>query len=115
MFKVVLPKTQKTLAVLLACFALTACGAHYGAARIVTDPPGAQVINDKDGQVLGTTPLTHVWEHTTGRNQNILVKFEQDGYYSKAHAFWLAMRHRNQKDALNEPQLVEVKLRKIGE
>ena len=108
-------KVHNTIITLLACLVLTACSAHYGAAYIETEPPGAEVINDKDGNVIGITPLTYVWEHTTGRNQNIIVKFKKDGYYPKDHGFWLAMRHRNQKDALNEPERVKVVLRKIGE
>jgi hypothetical protein len=101
-------------ALLFSTLLLTACGAHYGAAKIVSFPPGAEVINLDDGTVIGNTPVTMRWKDGNGNRQQIAVRVRHPGYYEKVMPFWLSMRHRSEKAALSNPQLVEITMQKIG-
>ncbi len=95
--------------------ALSACGAHYGAAKIVSTPPGAEVINLDDGTVIGNTPVTMRWKHSSGDRQHIPVRLKKPGYYEKVSSFWLSMRHGSEQAANENPQLVEITMQKKGE
>ncbi len=106
---------RKTFASLLLCATLSACGAHYGAARFVSEPPGAEVINLDDGTVIGTTPITHYWKDGSGTRQHIPVRLKLNGHYEKVSSFWLSMRHKTQRDAVENAQLVEIVMVKKGE
>ena len=99
----------------LCCLALSACGAHYGAARFVSDPPGAEVINLDDGTVIGTTPVTMFWKDGNGSRQMVPIRLKLNGYYEKVSSFWLSMRHSSAKEALENAQQVEVAMQKKGE
>lgn len=94
---------------------LAGCASHYGAAVIVSTPPGAEVIDKETKEVIGITPLTMHWKNGTGTRETITLELSKAGYYSKTSAFWLDMRERNAKAALAEPLEVEVKMQKIGE
>ncbi len=98
----------------IVCFMLSACGAHYGAARIVSFPPGAEVFNT-DGTLIGNTPVTMRWKEGSANRQKIAVRVRTPGYYEKTSSFWLSMRHNSENKALDNPQLVEITLQKIGE
>ncbi len=104
----------RLLIILSASLLLTACGAHYGAARIVSFPPGAEVINTDDGTIIGNTPVTMRWKDGSGNRQQIAVRVRHPGYYEKVMPFWLSMRHRSESAALENPQLVEITMQKIG-
>lgn len=93
----------------------TACASHYGAAHIVSQPAGAEVINSDDGSVLGVTPLTAWWKDGNNNRQNVILRFKKDGYYEKVTAFWLSMQHGSIENAKANKQLFEVSLQKIGE
>jgi len=97
------------------CLTLSACGAHYGAAKFVSDPPGAEVTNADDGTVIGITPVTMFWKDSSGKRQHPAIRLKKDGYHEKISSFWLSMRHKNQEDAIENAQLVEVKMQKRGE
>jgi len=105
----------KTLFTIFLCFTLSACASHYGAARIVSNPPGAEVIDSDDGTLLGVTPLTVWFKDDSAVRQTKTLRLKKPGYYQKVSAFWLSMRHKNQEAANANPQLVEVALQKIGE
>lgn len=102
-----------TTAVVLSLL-LSACGSHYGAAKIVSFPPGAEVFNT-DGTLIGNTPVTMRWKDGSGNRQKIAVRVRTPGYYEKTSSFWLSMRHNSENKALDNPQLVEITLQKIGE
>ena len=89
---------------------VSACSTHYGAAKIVSSPPGAEVISDEDGTIIGITPTTAWWRDGSSRRKNIILRFKKDGYYEKVTPFWLSMRHNSLKDAQENTQLVEVVL-----
>ena len=97
----------KNIIVILTIAIISGC-AHYGAARIVSNPAGAEVINLDDGTLLGTTPTTVWWKDSGGNRKNITVRFKKPGYKEKVTQFWLSMRHTSEKQARAEPQLVEV-------
>lgn len=87
---------------------LTGCvGNKYGAAYIVSNPPGAEVINLDDGTLLGVTPLKQVWRDD-GKRKFVNIQLDKDGYKDKATSFWLTLKHRTRKSAVNDPQFVEV-------
>lgn len=94
---------------------MSGCTTYYGAAVITSDPPGAQVINDEDGKVLGITPLTMSWKDGNANRQHIILDFSKDGYYKKISSFWLSMRYRTQSAAIDAPQSWEVTLEKKAE
>lgn len=97
------------------CIYLSACGSHYGAAYIVSNPPGAQVINTDDGSTLGVTPTTVWWKDSSSDRQYIAVRFRKNGYYEKVDSFWLSMRHSDVAAAMQDLTRVEVNLLKKGE
>ncbi len=108
-------KAGRLLLVLTTAINLSACAAHYGAAKIVSTPSGAQVINGEDGSIIGTTPVTMRWKNASGNRQTIILKLKKPGYYEKTSSFWLDMRKRNAKAATDNPQLVEIEMQKVGE
>jgi len=96
------------------CLVISACSTHHGAARIVSIPAGAQVVNIDDGSILGTTPLVLNFKNSNSDRLHLPVKLVKDGYYDKVSSFWLSMRHASQKSAEREPKLVELQLVKRG-
>ncbi len=103
-------KQTRLILILASSLLLGACSTHYGSAQIVSNPPGAEVISDEDGTIIGTTPTTAWWKDSSSRRKNIILRFKKDGYYEKVTPFWLSMRHKNLKDAQKSTQLVEVVL-----
>lgn len=96
--------------IIFLCLFVSACSSHYGAVKIVSDPPGAEVVSDEDGTVIGVTPTTAWWKNSSSNRQHIILRFKKDGYYEKVSSFWLSMRHKNLEDAQQNTQLVEVVL-----
>jgi len=88
-------KAGRLLLVLATMINLSACAAHYGAAKIVSTPSGAQVINGEDGSIIGNTPVTMRWKNANGNRRTIILKLKKTGYYEKTSSFWLDMRKRN--------------------
>lgn len=87
---------------------LTGCsGNKYGSAYIVSNPPGAEVINIDDGTILGVTPLKQVWQDE-GKRKFVNIQLDKEGYKDKATSFWLTLKHRTRKSAVNDPQFVEI-------
>ena len=97
-------------AILACCALLGACATYYGAAEIVSDPPGAEVINLDDGSIIGTTPVTFVRKDGSDRRQTIILRFKKEGFYDKTSSFWMTMRHRSAEQAQQDAQRVEVEL-----
>ncbi len=94
---------------------LPACATYYGAARISSVPAGAEVINLKDGTILGVTPTTVWWQSGSSDRQHVSLRIKLDGYYDKVAPFWLSMRHKTQADAMASPQVVDTALQRRGE
>lgn len=106
-------KSIRTLATaLISAVLLAGCASHYGAVTIVSDPPGAQVINPEDDSILGTTPLTTSWRDTSATRQYVAVRIKKAGFNDEISAFWVSMRHKSESAAKQEPKVVEVSLDK---
>jgi len=73
----------------------TACSTYYGAANINSVPDGSEVINDKDGSLLGVTPLTVWWKDSSSRKKQMILQIRKNGFYTKTAVFWLSMRHKS--------------------
>ncbi|HAU69481.1 MAG TPA: hypothetical protein DCW52_13915 [Gammaproteobacteria bacterium] len=95
--------------------ALSGCASYYGAAKISSVPAGAEVINLKDGTILGVTPTTVWWQDGNSDRQHISLRIKLDGYYDKVAPFWLSMRHQSQGDAMASPQVVDTVLQQRGD
>ncbi len=87
---------------------LAGCASHYGAAKIVSQPAGAEVINLDDGSVIGVTPLTTWWKDSNDSRQYIALRIKKPGFEEKISHFWLSMRHKSESSARENPQLVEM-------
>lgn len=107
-----LKKLAKTITVIGCSLLFSACSSHYGSATIISNPPGAEVISDEDGRVIGTTPTTAWWKDSSSRRKNIILRFKKDGYYEKVTPFWLSMRHTNLEQAKQGTQVLEVVLQR---
>ncbi len=108
-------RTNRILLCTLALAMLSGCASYYGAARITSEPSGAEVINLKDGTILGVTPTTVWWKTGSSDRQHISLRLKLDGYYDKVAPFWLSMRHKSQSEAMDSPQVVETVLQQRGD
>ena len=101
---------MKIFAAIAMLLAMSGC-ATYGAARITSQPPGAEVINLEDDSLLGTTPVIVHWKAEREESRLITVKFRKNGYHDKVTAFWVNMRHGSRSNAENDPQAVNIELK----
>jgi hypothetical protein len=92
---------------------LSAC-AGYGAARIVSIPQGAEVVNLDDDTIVGVTPVSVWWKESSSKPKFVNIRLRKAGYRTKVTAFWVNLRHSSREDALADPQQVKVKLDKTG-
>ena len=97
-------------AVLLA--ALSGCSS-YGAARIQSMPPGAEVINVNDDSVLGTTPLLITKKADREESRRISIRLRKPGYREAVETFWLQIRHSSRINAEYTPQEITVDLEPV--
>lgn len=108
-------KTLKNmkLAILVPMILLVISGcSSYGAARILSEPAGAEVVNLEDDSLLGTTPVMVHWKNDREESKLITVRFHKSGFDDKVTAFWVNMRHSSRAKAENEPQAVKVEMKK---
>lgn len=95
-------------------FFLTGCAAEknppFGAAEIVSTPPGADVMSLADNTTLGTTPFKHVRETMIGEEEYIIVKISKPGYDDKIISFFLDPKYEDEETAMENPQQVSVNL-----
>lgn len=82
----------------------------FGAAEIVSTPPGADVVNMLDNSMLGTTPFKYVKETEDGEAHYITVKVAKPGYEEKTVSFFLSPKYEDEETAMENPQSVEVNL-----
>lgn len=95
-------------------FGLSAC-VHHGAAKIVSNPAGAEVVNLEDDTVLGVTPVTVWWRESDNDRKHVNVRLQKEGYRDKTASFWVTLRHKSRNSALENPQFVETYLEKESE
>ena len=101
---------SRTIIIIAVVLMSSACSTYYGAANITSVPEGSEVINDKDGSLLGVTPLTVWWKDPSSRRQQMILQIRKDGFYTKTAVFWLSMRHKSKEAAIKEKQLVKFNL-----
>ncbi|PIE57210.1 MAG: hypothetical protein CSA34_00075 [Desulfobulbus propionicus] len=99
----------------LACVLATQVGCArkktYGAIEVVTDPPGAEVIDLKDDTHKGRTPVKVVWEGEQGRPEYVTLQMRKKGYREEITSVWVNTRHKSREAAMTNPQPVTVELR----
>lgn len=105
-----------------ACLAMIAAGsvlsgcvastAPYGSAAIVSEPAGAKVVNLKDGEEIGTTPLNYTLETEDGKAEYIQLLLTSPGYADQVTSFWINPRYDSAEDAEENPQAVKVNMKK---
>lgn len=91
---------------------LGACASYHGAAYIQTNPEGAEVADMGDGTVIGVTPVKVWWEEDSETRKFINIRVHKDGYEDKMASFWVSLRHHSRRDALKDPQSVQIDLTK---
>lgn len=97
-------------AVLTGCAAFTAT--PYGTASIDSVPPGAKVVNLKDGTAIGTTPMQHTWQTEDGKAEYVQLLLSSPGYADQVTSFWINPRYGSADDAEKNPQSIKVNMKK---
>lgn len=101
--------------VLVLLLTLVASCARHGAALIVSEPEGAEVVDLSDDTVFGITPVKVWWKEYSGRRLFVNVRLQKEGYHDKTTSFWLNLEHGSRPEALRNAQSVEVILDKREE
>lgn len=102
--------TMGTAAVLLTGCCAEAPKEPFGAARILSEPAGADIVTFVDNVTLGTTPLDHVWETADGKAEYIQLVLTKPGHAGAVTSFWINPRHASKEKAAQEPQVITVNL-----
>ena len=111
---------KKTFFNLLSCFALlgvvaafSGCAAEktaFDAAKIVSSPPGAEVVDMKTGSLLGTTPLDLTWERDEFRAEYMMLQLSKQGFKPQPTTFFIHPIYASEQDALEQPQIINTQL-----
>ena len=104
-------KLKRAILLPILLLGITGCSS-YGAAKIQSLPPGAEVVNLEDDSLLGTTPVMVHWKNDREESKLITVRFHKTGFDDKVTAFWVNMRHSSKSNAVKEAQEVKVELMK---
>ncbi|BHH85863.1 hypothetical protein [Desulforhopalus sp. 52FAK] len=75
---------------------LSGCAAptKFGAAKINSNPQGAEVINLRDNSLLGTTPVNVTFAGEADSSELVTVQLRKVGYLDKITSFWVNKRHK---------------------
>lgn len=84
--------------------------APYGSASIVTEPAGAKVVNLKNGEAVGTTPMSYTLETEDGKAEYIQLLLSAPGYADQVTSFWINPRYGNAEEAEKNQQLIKVNM-----
>ena len=102
---------RKFAVLLLSVVFLGGCaGTRHGAANITSVPAGAEVINMDDDTLLGVTPVKVWWSEPGARRKFVNIRLHKKGFRDKTTFFWLSLRHSDKKSAMQDPQLVKVRM-----
>ena len=102
------------VALLGAGLVLTGCVATttpYGSASIVSEPPGAKVVNLKDGSSIGTTPVRYTLETEDGKAEYVQLLLTSPGYTDQMTSFWINPRYGSAEKAEENPQAIKVNMK----
>jgi hypothetical protein len=87
-------------------------GQKYGAANIISEPAGAEIINLKDETNLGRTPATVVWRGEAGSSEQVTVQLRKSGYQYAIATLWVNKRHDTEEAAKQAATDVFAELKK---
>lgn len=96
----------------LALLTVGCAGQQYGAANIVSEPAGAEIINLKDETNLGRTPATVVWRGEPGSSEQVTLQFRKSGYKYAIETLWVNKRHDTEEGAKQAATDVFTELKK---
>ncbi|MFA7455466.1 MAG: hypothetical protein WCZ10_13495 [Desulfobulbaceae bacterium] len=82
----------------------------YGAARIISEPAGAGIVDLRSNAALGSTPLDHVWETADWKAEYIQLVLTSAGHEDTVTSFWINPRHATREEAAQNPQTITVLL-----
>ncbi|HBI16489.1 MAG TPA: hypothetical protein DDY20_13455 [Desulfobulbaceae bacterium] len=99
------------LMVVLSGCGIVASTTPYGSASIVSEPPGAKIVNLKDGDAIGTTPLQYTWETEDGKAEYIQLILTTPGYEDEVTSFWINPRYDSKEEAEKNPQAIKVNMK----
>lgn len=102
----------RTGGVLFLCAACLAGCSSYGAARLQSNPSGAEVVDLANDNLIATTPQDVSWaDHTKGPKM-ITVRFQKIGYVDKVTSFTVDIAYLSQEKALLNAKPILVELEK---
>jgi len=82
----------------------------FGAAKIMSEPAGAKVVNLADNMAIGTTPMDFTWETEDGKAEYIQLVLTKQGQADTVTSFWVNPRYTSAEDAAENPQIISVNL-----
>ena len=90
--------TKKTLLLLAVGIMLFLSGCagstKFGAAKISSNPEGAEVVNLRDNSHLGTTPVSVSFAGAADSSEFVTIQLRKSGYIDKITTFWINKRHK---------------------
>ncbi|PID44418.1 MAG: hypothetical protein CR981_01370 [Proteobacteria bacterium] len=84
----------------------------YGAAKIVSIPKGAEVVNLKDNSHLGATPIKVSFSGESDTAEFVTIQLRKPGYSDKITSFWINRRHDTEQTAEDNAIDITVELEK---
>jgi hypothetical protein len=101
------------LAICCVAFLTAGCGGmKYGAAKISSEPSGAEIINLKDDTNLGQTPANVVWQDKEGLSEQVTIQLRKNGYRSAITSLWVNKRFSSKDEAMDNAIDVHTELDK---
>lgn len=95
----ILNKTVLSLS-LFGLILTTGCASQkFGAANIMSDPVGAEIINLKDDTNLGRTPAKVVWRGEASSSEMVTLQLRKKGYKAAIATVWINKRHNSEEEA----------------
>lgn len=102
------------LTILSSMLLMSGCASStkYGAAKINSEPTGAEVVNLRDNSHLGTTPVNVSFTGEADSSEYITIQLRKNGYLDKITSFWINKRHDSALEADDNAIDISVSLEK---
>ena len=96
-----MPKKSLLLALVCITLFLSGCAGStkFGAAKISSNPEGAEVVNLRDNSHLGTTPVNVSFTGEADTSEFTTIQLRKPGYVDKITSFWINKRHNTAVEA----------------
>ena len=85
---------------------------QFGAAKISSNPEGAEVVNLRDNSHLGTTPMKVSFAGDADSSELVTIQLRKIGYIDKITSFWINKRHKTAIEADDNAIDISVTLEK---